>query len=269
MRLDDVRGFVLDLDGTLVHRAGDDLQVQPGAREVLTKIRASSRPFALFTNGTHEAPESFAAGLRAVGLDVADDEVLTPLRSVQTYLREHDPDGSMFLFGNAASRRYLLRAGVRIVDGEEATHASVVFVTTPEAVDFAELERAARTVLAGARLLTGSYARAYAGANGPIISRGAMIAAALAKASGRRPVIVGKPSRAALRTIRDQLRARPDELAVIGDDLGMDIALGRMGGARTILVRSGISGRVELDELPTRRRPDVVIDGIAEILDWL
>jgi ribonucleotide monophosphatase NagD (HAD superfamily) len=56
---------------------------------------------------------------------------------------------------------------------------------------------------------------------------------------------------------------------VIGDDATMDVALGRMGGARTILVASGISGRVELDRLPEKHRPDAVVDGVAEILDWL
>ncbi len=38
------------------------------------------------------------------------------------------------------------------------------------------------------RLLTASYAPAYAGADGPILSRGAMVTAALAKASGARPI---------------------------------------------------------------------------------
>jgi ribonucleotide monophosphatase NagD (HAD superfamily) len=117
--------------------------------------------------------------------------------------------------------------------------------------------------------VTGSYAPAYAGANGPIFSRGAMLTAALAKATGARPVIVGKPSRAALRTIRDQLGVPTDRLAVIGDDLGMDIALGRLGRARTILVRSGISGRVELERVPERHRPDGVVDGVGDLLDWL
>ena len=259
---------MFDVDGTLVHRAGDDLHVQPGAREVLARIRASGRPLALFTNGSHETPEGFAAGLRGVGLDVADDELLTPLRSVLTYLREHGYD-SVLLLGSDPAREFLEQANVRILDGQAAADADVVFVATPAAFDFDELERAARRILAGAPLLTGSYAPAYAGANGPIISRGAMVAAALAKASGARPVIVGKPSRAALRTISDQVGARSRELAVIGDDLTMDIALGRMGGARTVLVRSGISGRVELDDIPARLRPDVVIDGIAALLDWL
>ncbi|HEY7603758.1 MAG TPA: hypothetical protein VH760_05795, partial [Gaiellaceae bacterium] len=85
--LDGVRAVVLDVDGTLVHRAGDTVHVQPGAREVLAKIRASGRRLAVFTNGSHDSPAWFAEGLRAAGLDVADEEMLTPLRSVQVYLR--------------------------------------------------------------------------------------------------------------------------------------------------------------------------------------
>ena len=267
MRLDDVRGFVLDVDGTLVHRAGEDVHVQPGARELLAKIRASGRPLALFTNGSYAAPETFAAGLRAVGLEIADDELLTPLRSIRSHPRARR--GAVLLFGNDAAREYLVGAGVRILDSEAAEQPDVVFVATPTDVDFEQLERAARAVLAGAQLVTGSYAAAYAGANGPIFSRGAMLTAALAKATGARPVIIGKPSRAALRTIRDQLGVPTDRLAVIGDDLGMDIALGRLGRARTILVRSGISGRVGLDRVPERLRPDGVVDGVADLVHRL
>jgi HAD superfamily hydrolase (TIGR01450 family) len=269
VRLDDVRAFVLDVDGTLVHRAGDEVHVQPGAAEVLAKIRASGRPVVLFTNGSHAPPETFAAGLRAAGLPVADDELLTPLCSVQSYLRAHVRDGSVLLLGTDAAREYMVRAGVRILDGEDAARADAVFVAHPAAADFAELERAARAVLGGARLLTGSYAPAYAGADGPIFSRGAMLTAAIAKASGARPVVVGTPSRAAVRTISDRLGTPSHELAVIGDDLGMDIALGRLGGSRTILVRSGISSLVDLDRVAERHRPDAVVDGVAELLDWL
>jgi NagD protein len=269
VRLDQVRGFVLDVDGTLVHRAGDEVHVQPGAREVLARIRASGRPLAMFTNGSHIPPEGFAEGLRAVGLDIADDEMLTPLRSVQTYVRRHLPGGSVLLFGQPSVHEWLERAGMRIVDGEPAGSVDAVFVAHADTVDFPKLERAAGAVLAGARLLTASYAPAYAGANGPILSRGAMTAAAIAKASSTRPIVVGKPSRAALQTVVERFGVPARELAVIGDDATMDVALGRMGGARTILVATGTSGRVELERLPQRHRPDAVVDGVAEVLDWL
>jgi len=77
---------VFDVDGTLVHRAGSEVRLIPGALEVLERIHASGRPYALFTNGSHVAPEAIAAELRETGLPVADRQLLTPLRSVQTYL---------------------------------------------------------------------------------------------------------------------------------------------------------------------------------------
>jgi ribonucleotide monophosphatase NagD (HAD superfamily) len=131
------------------------------------------------------------------------------------------------------------------------------------------LDSAARAVSSGAPLLTGSYVRAYAGGDGVIFSRGAMVTAAIAKVSGARPKVLGKPSRAAVTELRTHFGFATEKLAVIGDDLGMDIALGRLGGSRTVLVRSGITGHSVLERLPERRRPHAVIDGVADLLDWL
>ena len=56
---------------------------------------------------------------------------------------------------------------------------------------------------------------------------------------------------------------------MIGDDLTMDVRLGRMGGARTVLVASGITGHLELGDIPARHRPDAIVGGVAELLDLL
>ena len=84
VRLEDVRGFVFDIDGTLVHRSGPHtVEAIDGAYEVLDRIRRSGRPFAIFTNGSHKAPAGFAADLRAAGLPVEDHQVITPLCSAR------------------------------------------------------------------------------------------------------------------------------------------------------------------------------------------
>ena len=79
-----------------------------------------------------------------------------------------------------------------------------MFVAHRQQVDLDEVERAARAVERGAPLLTGSYVRGYAGANGMILSRGAMITAAIAKAGGRpaadrRQAVAGRGGRARAR----------------------------------------------------------------------
>ena len=267
VRLDDARGFVFDVDGTLVHRGRDGrARPQPGAREVLDRIRASGRPLVLFTNGSHVGAEEIARGLSEDGLPIADHELLTPIESAISYLRRRHPDGTTLLFATDVIRERIAGAGISLADGSAA---EVVFVAHPAAADLRSMERAARAVSRGAPLLTGSYARGYAGANGMIFSRGAMITAAIAKVTGARPKVVGKPSRAAVAELSARLGLPARELAVIGDDLGMDVALGRLGGSRTVLVRSGISGEVDLDRVPERRRPDAVVEGVADLLDWL
>ncbi|HEY1515999.1 MAG TPA: HAD hydrolase-like protein [Solirubrobacteraceae bacterium] len=267
VRLDDVRGFVFDVDGTLAHRGPDGrAQPQPGAVEVLERIRASGRRLVLFTNGSHIRSETMARALREDGLPVGDDEMLTPVESAITYIRRRHRDRPALLFASDVVRQRMVQAGIPEARGEEA---EVVFVAHVDEADMPAMERAARAVERGAPLLTGSWARGYAGANGIIFSRGAMVTAAIAKVTAKRPRIVGKPSRAAVEEIRTRLGIPTEEIAVIGDDVGMDIALGRMGGSRTVLVRSGITGGTPLDKLPESRRPHAVIDGVADLLHVL
>ena len=267
MRLDDVRGFVFDVDGSLVHRDAEFRSVPlPGAVEVIEAIRASGRPLVLFTNGSHLDPETFAGGLREDGLPVTDDELLTPVVSATAYLAKHHPGRPAMVLGSDEIKRRMERDGIPIAATDEA---EAVFVAHVPQVDMDDLETAARAVMNGAPLLTANYGPGYWGANGLIFSRGAMATAAIAKVTETEPIVVGKPSRVAVEATTDRLGVPPEQHAVIGDDIDMDIALGRLGGSRTILVRSGMSGRLDLGGVPETSRPDAVIDGVEEMLPWL
>jgi HAD superfamily hydrolase (TIGR01450 family) len=267
MRLDDVEGFVFDIDGSLVHR-GTDFRSQPlpGAVEVLEAIRASGRPLVLFTNGSHLTPEQFAAGLREDGLPVSAEEVLTPVCCALSYLRDHHPGQPVMVFGSDSTRERMASEGVGVTDRSDA---GAVFVTHVDQVDLDAAEDAARAVIAGAPLLTANYGPGYWGSNGIIFSKGAMVTAAIAKVSEAEPIVVGKPSEVAVQEVRKRLGVPSEKVAVTGDDLEMDIGLGLLGGSRTILVRSGLSGKVDLGAVPEQKRPGAVIDGVAEILPWL
>lgn len=268
LALDTVRGFMFDIDGTLVHRDADGrAHPQPGAVQVLEQIRASGRPLVLFTNGSHVPSPRIAAGLREDGLHVTDEELLTPTDSATAWLVRHPERHPVLTFASAAVREYMGQAGVALTSGEDAR---AVFVAHQQEVELGDVERAARAIAhSGAPLFTSSYVRGYAGANGIIYSRGAMITAAIAKVSGARPRVLGKPSRAAVAALRARLRVPSREIAVIGDDLGMDVALGLMGGSTTVLVRSGISGEIDLETVPVARRPDAAIDRVADLLPLL
>jgi 5'-nucleotidase len=268
LNLREARAFMFDIDGTLLHRGPDGRgRPQPGAVDVLERIRASGRRLVLFTNGSHVPSPTIAEGLRNDGLPVADDEVLTPVDSATAWLQKHPRRHPVHAFATEPVQEYMTANGVPVTHGEDA---GAVFVAHLQDVALAEVERAARAITTrGAPLFTSSYVRGYAGANGIIFSRGAMITAAVAKVSGARPRVLGKPSRAAVTALQDRLGVPAAHIAVIGDDLGMDVALGKMGGSQTVLVRSGISAQIDLATVATKRRPDAAVDGVADLLDLL
>jgi HAD superfamily hydrolase (TIGR01450 family) len=275
MDLADRRGFVFDVDGTLVRRFPDGVHPLPGAVEVLEAIRASGRPLAIFSNGSHMPPEEFARHLRDDGLPVADEEMVTPVRSALSYLRRRHAGAPVLLFAQPSVVDRLASEGVDvIVPGDEDADRDgrapgAVLVLHVNDTRIPDLEQAARAVTGGAKLLTANYLPAYAGANGPIFSRGAMVTAAIAKAADVRPIVVGKPSRAAVREVSARLGVPSADLLVTGDDVRMDVGLGLLGGARTVLVRTGITGNMDVSRLPERKRPHAVIDSVEELLAWL
>ena len=263
----EAEAFVFDVDGTLVHRGPDfRSHVVPGAVELLDRIRGSGRRLVLFTNGSHVPADDIARALTEDGLPVAGDEVLTPVESAITYVRRYHSGSPVSLFSTEVIRERIAAAGIPLTARDDA---EVVLVTHADEIDIRVLERAAHAVRRGARLLTGSYVPGFAGANGFVLSRGAMITAAIAKVSGARPKVVGKPSSAAVGELRTHFGRPTQELAVIGDDLDVDIRLGRMADAHTVLVRSGTSGAIDRGRVPARARPDAVIDSVADLLDNL
>ena len=230
-----------------MHRAGEELHVQPGARR---GAGDGSAPPAGRSPSSRTAATSRRRPSPPACVPPASTSPTTSCSrrcgaSRPTWART--PDAAVLLFAHRGGAR-VPRAG-RAAARRRRTGADAVFVAHADrgrlrASSSGRRARCSR----GARLLTASYAPAYAGANGPIFSRGAMIAAAIAKVTGRRPVVVGKPSRAALRTIREQLGA-PHGGA------GRDRRRPRHGHRARPPGRRAHDPRAQRDQRPGRARP--------------
>jgi HAD superfamily hydrolase (TIGR01450 family) len=267
--LADVRGFILDVDGTLVladdPNAGGGVSPLPGASTVLERLRESGRRFVCFTNGTGQVPAAQAAKLRAVGLEVGDDQLLTPAVIAAAYLRRHHSEQTVLAFGNDGLLHPLRRAGVMLADLHAAKHAGVVLVGADPEFTYPKLVAACRAVWAGAPLLVTSMAPFFAARDGRMPSTSGAIAAGIVHATGAVPIVVGKPSMAAMEVLCEVLGVPPTQVGVVGDDLELEIRMGQAASARTVLVLTGASGEAAIDE----PRPDAVLADIGGLLDLL
>ena len=268
--LDGVRGFVFDVDGTLVladdPNVGGGMKPLPGAADVLSRVRASGRRYVCFTNGTGQVPAAQAARLRAVGLDIADDQLLTPANVAAAYIAQHHAGQPVLAFGNDGLLEPLRAAGVVLADLRQAHEAGVVLIGADPEFTYPKLVAACHAVWAGAPLLVTSMAPYFAARDGRMPSTSGAIAAGIMHATGAEPIVVGKPSPVAMDVLASTLELAPETIAVVGDDVHLEMRMGRAAGARTVLVLTGST--VEAD-LRDGQRPDVVLPSVAGLLDLL
>ena len=235
-RLADARGFVFDLDGTLVlgDRRGHGLRPLPGAVEITSWAAARGRPFVVFTNGTTRTPAQLAGIMREIGFGLPDEAMMTPASSAVRVLGRQRHQRVMVL-GGAGLTEPLAEAGFEVVPPEAGTAADAVLVGWFPEFTMPALEAACHAVWGGAELYSASDTPFFAVDGGRALGTSRAISAMIKSLTGCAIRVVGKPSLDALRSAAERLGLRPGELAVVGDDpaaRGADGAPGPVAGHR-------------------------------------
>ncbi len=268
-RLRAVRGFVFDLDGTLVlgDRRGRGLVPLPGALEITRWARQRHRPFVVFTNGTTKTPRELARTLRGIGFEVSDEQVLTPASSAVAALTRRG-HRRVLVLGHDGLTVPLRDAGLEVAaaaaDGRP--RADAVLAGWYPDFTLAALEAACHAVWDGAELFSCSQSMFFATAQGRAIGTSRAISAMIKSLTGCRVRLVGKPSLDALRTAAARLGLRPHELAVVGDDPELEVPMAHRGRALAVAVASGLAAADSFDHLPAARRPHLHLGGVDELL---
>jgi NagD protein len=267
-RLRRVRGFVFDMDGTLVlgDRRNHGLKPLPGALEFANLLVRQGVPFVVFTNGTTRAPAAYAESLRSLGFEVTDSAVLTPVTSAADCFRQRGHRRVMVLGGDGLHAP-LREAGFETVGPVRDSGADAVLVGWYREVSFDDIEAACDAVWAGAGLYSSSQSRFFATAEGKVLGTSRAISAAVHDLTGAPIEVVGKPSGHALRAAAHRLGLRADQVAVVGDDPELEMVMARQGGALAVSVATGVHAH-SLDDLPADQQPHLSCSGVDELMTW-
>jgi HAD superfamily hydrolase (TIGR01458 family) len=256
-----MKALLFDMDGVVYNSE----TLIAGAPETLAWVRERGIPLMFVTNTTSRGRSVLVEKLHRFGIAATEDEILTPCVAAKAYIEGRDRGGSVALFVPEKSHGEF--EGLRLLEAERETGARFVVVgDLGEGWDFFTLTRAFRLLQssAEAELVALGMTRFWQAEDGLRLDTAPYVAA-LECASGRKPVVLGKPAAAFFQAAAEKLGVAPHEILMIGDDVRVDVGGAQQAGLKGALVKTGKyrSGDEKIGP------PDFVIDSIADLVGLL
>ncbi|MBI3747090.1 MAG: HAD-IIA family hydrolase [Chloroflexi bacterium] len=268
--------LLVDLDG-VVYRGQDPV---PGVAELLAQRVAAGDDVVYVTNNSMHYRADYVSRLAGMGAPVTADRVVSAPRATALYLREREPAVQRVLtVGASGLDRELRDVGLEVIAaahvaermGKEglggwaaAGNPDAVVVGLDPQLTYLRIAAATDCIRAGARFIATNRDPTYPTERGLRPGAGSVVAA-VAVASGREPVVIGKPEPLLLDAAARAVGVRASDAIVIGDGLGTDVAAARAVGARSVLMLTGVSTRADAEALPPELRPTALAADATEL----
>jgi HAD superfamily hydrolase (TIGR01457 family) len=254
--LKDIRCYMLDMDGTFY--LGDKLL--PGALEFMGYLKENDLDYLFLTNNSSKHAGLYAEKIRRLGYDVPVEKIFTSGEATTIYLNKRKPGAKVYLVGTRALEEEFEKSGFVLTD-DDPDYAVLGFDTT---LTYEKLWKLCDLVREGKPYIATHPDFNCPTETGFMPDIGSFIA--LVEAStGRRPdVIVGKPYKHIVEAVVEKTGCPLSQIAMIGDRLYTDIALGQ-AGITTVLVLSGETNRADMEG--SEFQPDVVVEDLQELVE--
>ncbi len=254
--------YLFDMDGTLY--LGD--QLYSFTVELLEQIRRTGGKYLFMTNNSSKSVADYIKKLEKLGIPACREDFITSSQATAYYLHAHHEGQKLYVCGTESLKEELRQEGFTVTTDLDAVECIVAGFDT---------ELTFQKLWDVSYLLATRPALPYIATNpdlvcptefGSVPDCGSMCIG-LKHATGREPVVIGKPSPLMPQLAMDRWGYTREETAVVGDRIYTDIKSGLNAGVTGILVLSGETTRQILAE--SEDKPHLVLEDAGEILQVL
>lgn len=252
--------FLLDMDGTIYL----DEELFDGTVDFLSYVRSIGGKYLFLTNNSSRSVEAYIEKMRRLGIPTTADDYLTSVDALIVYLNGKGyREKLLYAFGTASFRKQLAGAGFRITqDRDDAVDALICGFDTE--LTFQKLEDACILLNRGLDFIAANPDWVCPTWYGYVPDCGS-VCEMLFRATGRRPVFIGKPEPDMALLAMEKYGYSKEETMVIGDRVYTDIACGIHAGIDAALVLSGESTLKDVES--SLEKPTHIYDNIRALLN--
>ena len=248
-----IKALVIDLDGSVYH--GNSLIERA---DEAVNLLSESYEVVFLTNNSTRSREGVVEKLLNFGISCKKQQIITSGYAAARYIQARHESSRVYVIGAQGLKDELVEHNITLCEDD----CTCVLVGLDKAFTYTKLHNALTFILRGAVFIATNTDPFLITGDGIKPGAGSLVAA-LETASGKKPIVTGKPSAFITDLIVTHLNVKPHEILIVGDNLRTDILMGIKGGMRTALVLTGASTLNEIGELHIQ--PDYVFESISEL----
>mgnify|MGYP002513485789 CR=1 FL=1 len=254
--------YLFDMDGTLyLGNRLYDFTIQ-----LLETIKKTGGRYMFMTNNSSKSVEDYIKKLGKLGIPSTRDDFITSSQATAYYLKEHHKDQTLYVCGTESLKKELEMEGFTVTENLDEVECIVMGFDTE--LTFKKLEDVSKLLLTRPEL-------PYIATNPDLVcptEYGSVpdcgsVCEMIFNATGKRPVVIGKPSPLMPTLAMSRNGFAKEETAVIGDRIYTDVKSGLNAGILSVLVMSGETTYEILEA--SEEKPHFVMESAKEILEIL
>ena len=254
--------FLFDMDGTLYLGS----RLYDFTIELLQEIRRTGGKYLFITNNSSKSVADYVKKLASFGIEATRDDFMTSSQATAYYLHKHHEGQRLYVCGTESLKQELRGEGFTVTTDLSQVDCIVMGFDTE--LTFQKLHDVSYLLLTRKDI-------PYIATNpdlvcptefGSVPDCGS-VCSMICNATGRKPIVIGKPSPLMPELAMDKLGYGKEETCVVGDRIYTDVKSGLNAGCTGILVMSGETTYEILENSP--EKPHLVLESAKEILDIL
>ena len=247
------------MDGTLY--LGDRLF--DFTNELLDTIKRNGGRYMFMTNNSSKSVADYIKKLDKLGVKADYEDFITSSQATAYYLKKHHKYCTLYVCGTTSLKEELIKEGFKITENTEETECIVMGFDTE--LTFKKLHDISYMLCTREIPYIATNPDYVCPTEFGSVPDCGSVCDMLFNATGKRPVVIGKPQALMPVLAMEKTGYEKKETAVIGDRIYTDIKSGINAGTVSILVMSGETTEEILNA--SEDKPDFVLESGKELLD--
>lgn len=259
-KLKEIELFLFDMDGTIYL---DDILID-GSLDLINLLIKQNKKYVFLTNNSSKSIETYLKKLNEMKIYSNQDNIFTSSQATAMYINDKYINPKVYCVGTNDLKCELRKYNIEVVEELDYSIDAVVVGFDTE-LNYEKIKIACELIGAGKDYLGTNMDIVCPVSGGKFIPDCGAICNLISTAVNKRPKYMGKPNKEMVNIISKKLGISNEKIAVVGDRLYTDIAVGVNANITSICVLTGETKVNDIEKSDIE--PTFVFDSIKNIYE--